>query len=74
MNNIDSVRELIDALGGNAAVSRALALKPSTVGEMKRRGSIPVSYWPGLIELARRVGLGRVNSDLLVQLHTARAA
>jgi hypothetical protein len=67
---IKTVPELIDQLGGPAQVSRDLGFPgPSTVSEMKRRGSIQVRHWPGFVELAKRKGILGVNNDALVAMH-----
>ena len=50
---IETIPQLIDALGGNKAVAEALGLKPSTVGEMKRLNSIRVRYWLKFTALAK---------------------
>lgn len=51
-----TVAQIIEQLGGNTAVARIIDRKPSAVSEMKRRGSIPVEYWPRLIDAARGRG------------------
>jgi hypothetical protein len=56
MSNITHVTDLpgVFALfGSNVKLAEALNVGPSTVSEMKRRNSIPVEYWPALIDAAR---------------------
>jgi hypothetical protein len=66
-----TVSDLIEALGGGAAVARLIGRTPSAVGEMKRTGSINVRYWPALIAAARDRGddLAWVTSETLMLLH-----
>jgi hypothetical protein len=56
MSNILHITDLpgVFALfGSNVKLAEALNVGPSTVSEMKRRNSIPVEYWPALIEAAK---------------------
>lgn len=67
---MNTINELIEALGGNSAVAAHLGKRfPSTVSEMKRRGSVRVEYWPGLIELASQRKVAGVTADALMRLH-----
>jgi hypothetical protein len=68
-----SIPDLIDAFGGSTAFARIIGLKPSTASEMKRRQSIPVPYWPKVVEAAGEKNI-IVNNDLLVRLHAAEKA
>ncbi len=75
MKHIDSIKSLIDQLGGSASISRELGFKhASTVSEMKRRGSIPVEYWDGFIKIAEGRGVEGIDYEKLVRLHTPAAA
>jgi hypothetical protein len=65
---VDTIHGLFDALGGPAEVARIIGRGGSTASEMKRRASIPVDYWPALIESARGKEIG-LTSDDLVRLH-----
>lgn len=69
---IETVDDVFTAFGGPAVVMRILDLKRSTATEIKRRGSIPVEYWPGLIEAAPRYGISGLTSDKLLQIHVAK--
>lgn len=73
MESIESVAQLIVSLGNNAAVARAIGKEPSTVSEMKRRGNVPVEYWPALLEAARAKCLV-LTYDILVQMHLKRSS
>lgn len=76
MKHIDSVSSLIEALGGNAALARKLNLKhASNVSEMKRRGSIPVELWPGIVKLtASDPNIETIDYEKMVSFHTEKAA
>lgn len=59
MSNITHITDLpsVFALfGSNVKLAEALSVGPSTVSEMKRRNSIPVEYWPALVDAARSLG------------------
>jgi len=68
------VPSLFDAIGGPGKVAEMLSVKPSAASEMKRRASIPVRYWPRLVDACRDSGIRGVNYDMLVSLHAERAA
>lgn len=44
-------------------MARVLGVGASTTSEMKRRESIPVEYWPVLVDEAKRIG----RSDLSLE-------
>lgn len=69
-----SVSDLIDAFGGPTEFAKVLRRNPSTASEMKRAGSIRVSYWPSIIEAAAARGLEGITADLLVRLHAPQSA
>lgn len=60
---MQNVGDIFELFGGNAAVARVLGVGPSTASEMKRRESIPVEYWPALVDEARKVG----NDELTLE-------
>lgn len=64
-----TVTQIFDDIGGPAKVSKMLGLKPSTATEMKRRQSIPVTYWPDLVVGCREAGVKGVTYDVLVSAH-----
>jgi hypothetical protein len=66
---MQTISDIFDAFGGPSAVSRALAVNPSTASEMKRRRSIPVAYWPRLIEAAGERGIAGITYEVLVNAH-----
>ena len=63
--NMKTVSKIFDDLGGNAAVARVLGVGASTASEMKRRESIPVEYWPALVDEARRIGAEGITLESL---------
>lgn len=73
VTEIRSVPELFDRLGGPAAVARLIGKPASTASEMKRRGSIPVEYWPTIIGAAVSKEID-LSAEKMLQLHHAREA
>lgn len=71
---MNTVAQIIDGLGGNAAVARRLGLGASTVSEMKRRNSIPVKYWHGVMAIAQQIGAPPLTEKDLVRAHVPEAA
>lgn len=77
-----TVSDIIDGLGGNTAVARIIGKGPSTVSEMKRRGAVPVEYWPVLVAAAQDDELARkdnrpafiLTNDILVSVHVGEVA
>lgn len=65
---MQSFSDLIDQLGGAAAVARFAGLKPGTVQQMKSRDSVQPRYWPFLIKLAQQKQVAGVTHDALIQL------
>ena len=64
----------MDAFGGVAAFGRVIDKGASSASEMKRRGTVPVRYWPKLIRAARAAGITGVNAETLMRLHAPDAA
>lgn len=74
VKTINTISDLIDAFGGSTRFAAVIGKNPSTASEMKRRGSIPVEYWPKVIDGARDAGIHGISNDTLVQLHIAPSA
>ncbi|MDF2602336.1 MAG: hypothetical protein K0Q54_5159 [Methylobacterium brachiatum] len=71
---MESVIEIIDALGGSTAFGRICGFtkNPGARGsDMRQRGSIPVVYWPLIVEHARTHDIA-INNDVLVRAHLRR--
>lgn len=66
---MNTVTDIFDQCGGTSAFARMLGVGTSTAGEMKRRQSIPVEYWPRLVRAAHSQGV-EITNDILVQVHT----
>jgi hypothetical protein len=77
-----SVDDIFDAFGGPSAVGRVIGKSTEHAASMRRRGSIPVDYWPALIAHAREVAadpeqprcrmMAHVTSDTLMLIHADR--
>lgn len=68
--NLDmkDVAEIIDALGGNAALAGKLGVTPSGVSEMKRRGRIPPRYWLAITKIAAEDRVSGISLDVLATI------
>jgi hypothetical protein len=64
------VREIFDKLGGYGSVAFVLNIKPLTAKEIRRRGIVPVKYWPRLVAACKARNIRGVNYDRLVAMHT----
>jgi len=68
---MESVETIFTELGGTSDVARRLNVGQSTASEMRRRGSIPVQYWPDLVALAADQGKP-LSYDKLVEIHARK--
>lgn len=66
---LSTVPGLIDAFGGATAFAAVIGKIPSTASEMKRRGSIPVDYWPTLVAASTGRPFGPLTYEHLVGMH-----
>lgn len=66
---MNSLRDLVGKFGGTTAFAAAIQVNVSTASEMKRRGSIPVRYWPSLIAAADERGVP-LSYEQLVAIHS----
>jgi len=69
---MDTVSVLFEQLGGPTKVARILDVGFTTASEMKRRGRIPVKYWPKLVDACREGGID-VSYERLVAMHAVAA-
>jgi hypothetical protein len=67
---MQSIPEIIEKLGGATALADHLSKAPTTVASWKDRASIPIEYWPKLLEVASEKGVA-LDYEQLVRLHTA---
>lgn len=65
---MQNVSEIIDGLGGNTRFAELFGKKQTTASEMRRRKSIPVEYWPRLVEVAHARGIA-LDYETLVKIH-----
>lgn len=70
---MSTISKIIDDLGGNAIVATKLGVGASTISECKRRNSLPVKYWPGLLRIAAEADVSISEKDL-VSAHFGEAA
>lgn len=73
MENLKTVTDIINTLGGNAAVARHLGVTPSATSEMKRTGRIHVEHWKSLIDLAEQKDYPLTGDDL-IDMHSTEVA
>jgi hypothetical protein len=69
MRTLDDV---FDAFGGPAAVGRVLGKSTEHAASMRRRGSIPVEYWPVLLSAAHKQNIDHLTYEALVLIHSRR--
>lgn len=66
---MNTVEDVFLKFEKTSAFADALGLKLSAASEMRRRKSIPVRYWPKLVEAARQRGFAEITNDTLVAIH-----
>ena len=66
---MQTISDVIDALGGVTNVSRIIGKPIGTVSAWKTRGSIPIEHCQALVAAGRDQGRDDITSDLLVRLH-----
>lgn len=67
-----SVADIVDQLGGPTKFGEICGFtvnQASRGSDIRRRGSIPVDYWPKIVEIAFERGL-QITYETLVQAHT----
>ena len=74
VNELTSVEQLFDAFGKIIAFSDSVGCGYEAARQMRRRGSIPVKFWPKIIEACAEKEIEGVDYETLVRLHTAEAA
>lgn len=71
-----TVAEIVDMLGGPTEFGKICGFsvnQASRGSDIRRRGSIPVDYWPKIAEIASDRGLP-ITYETLVEAHTAAPA
>lgn len=72
MSSLCSVDDLINLWPSMGEFAQAIAASYGAVKQMRRRGSIGVTYWPAII--ASDVGRQhQLTADILVSLHASRS-
>jgi hypothetical protein len=68
-----TVSDIFDLWPSAAELARDIGLKrESHATVMKHRGSIPVAYWPQLIDAAARRGIVGVTFEALAMAHAGK--
>ena len=57
-----------------ANFGRDLGITVEHASGFKRRKSIPIGYWPVLLDAAKKRGFHDIDSDFLISIHTKGAA
>lgn len=71
---MNSVEDVFEKFKKTSVFADALGLKLSAASEMRRRKSIPVRYWPKLVEVAQERGFDEITNDTLVAIHAQPAS
>lgn len=66
---MNSIAEIIAALGGPTKVAKTFDAPPRLVTDWRRSGSIPVRYWPALQAAAEDHGVS-LSYEQLVAIHS----
>lgn len=72
VEEIKTVSDVIERLGGNAEIARYMGWQPSRVSEIKRRGQMKAQDFRSFIKMAEDKGIPEINADLLADLHWVR--
>lgn len=74
MSTVTDHRSLLDALGGNTAVSKEIeGCLPVRVGQWKINNRIPVEYWQDIIRIADAKAVEGIDSNWLMETCPPRA-
>ena len=71
---MNTVADVFEKFEKTSAVAEALGVKLSAASEMRRRSSIPVRYWPTLVDAARQRGFEELTYEKLVAMHQPEQA
>ena len=67
-----TVNGIFEAFGGPAQVGRIIGVPTEHAASMRRRGSIPVAYWPNLLAGARMRGLFSLTPEYIMSAHALK--
>lgn len=59
------INSLFDELGGPLGIEAATGISANHLRQMKLRQSIPLKYWPALLDMAENAGKELSEADLL---------
>lgn len=66
---IRTVDDVIEAIGGTAAVAALLGIGKSTVSSWRARGSIPAEHWKAIVDRADEIECASVSLEALACMH-----
>ncbi|MGV6875892.1 carph-isopro domain-containing protein [Pseudochelatococcus sp. B33] len=66
--------DIIDLFGGPARIARAIGVTTEHASIMKRRGSIPATYWQRVVSAAEQEGVNGITLDVLAAAAAFRAS
>lgn len=67
-HNTTDLQSVFSLFDSNVHMATVLGVGPSAVSEMKRRNSIPVEYWPAIVDFA---GVSKLTFEQLVFMSKA---
>jgi hypothetical protein len=70
METIETISDIAEKLGGTSAFGRVIGVKQSTASEMRRKNTLPVKYWPQLVDALKAIGV-TFSYEELVKIHIA---
>lgn len=74
MAEFETVPSLINLWPSLAVFAADAGVSYEAAKQMRRRGSIPVGYWPAIIAAADTRGIDGVSSETLMASHAASVA
>jgi hypothetical protein len=69
-----SFGDVIDKLGGSAALARAINERDGTIRQWRQRDSIPPEYWSRIVSFAKKQEKDKVTIEALADLASRRRA
>lgn len=69
---VQTIEDIFRAFGGPAKIGQVIGVSTEHAGAMKRRNSIPVSYWPSLIAAAQERDIEGITAESLLLLHAEK--
>lgn len=72
--NMQTIPQIIDALGGPTEVARLTGQPVPTVSAWKHRNKIPARHWPSLVSIAREKGVKGITLELFFSIPSKEVA